>query len=665
MQYFLLKLIALLKGPLKPLLICMAIFGPLGSLDLYAQTDDGINIESIVQNIDNSWPKEYQNIDSLFSPFKNDSIALKKLVVKASDANALDVQSYALNKLGEIYRNVSVYDKALETHQKAEKLAQTANNIQLEVISLNMIGVVYRRMDIIKPALDYHKRALDIANTVKDPSSDLKHSIAVSQNSMGNIYLTLKQYDLAIEQFEKSLVIEKEAGNRLGLAINYQNLGYADEAKGLLDLALKNYKRSLNYNEQIDSEVGRVICYNSIGQVYIKQKKYRDAKVIIEEALKKALQLEDQFYIAYAYINLGWAQKEMQLNADAEANLKKGLAVAETYGFKTSLVDAHKHLSEFYKKKDDYSASLYHFEKAVELEKTIFTERNMQYVSDIIIQYENEAKNNQIIQLANENELVKSKLERNQTIFWFAILALAIVAGIMIAVSRNRQLSHEKQILTLEQDMLRSQMNPHFIFNSLNSIKLYIINNEKENAVYYLNKFSKFIRKILIASTEKEISLEDELDTMQLYMNIENIRFSNEIKFTVLVEPGINTSNLRVPSLILQPFLENALWHGLSSKSEDKQIELKVYQVEDDFITISITDNGIGRIASEKINHDKVLKRKSVGLAITKARLANFSKRFTTDYKMDILDLYDNQQNASGTKVVVHIPIRANTLKTA
>ena len=653
----------LLKESLRLFLMGMVFFGAV--IPLIAQNENDADFRLVLENIGRTWPKKYSDIDSLFFEFKNDSLILKELVIKSSKENALEVEIYALNKLGEIYRNKSLYDTALKTHQKAEKLAEEASDIEMTVISLNMIGVVYRRMDLIKPALDYHKRALDIANAVKNPSLDLQRSIAVSQNSMGNIYLTLKQYDLAIEQFEKSLVIENQAGNRLGLAINYHNLGYADEAKGLLDLALKNYKRSLDYNEQIDSEVGRVICYNSIGQIYIKQNKYNDAKVIIEQGLKKALQLGDQFYISFAYINLGWAQMELQMDDEAEVNLKKGLEVSETYKLKTSTVDAHTHLSDLYKKQKNYEKSLYHFEQAVDLEKTIFTERNMQYVSDIIIEYENEAKNNQIKQLASENELVKSKLQRNQIIFWSALLTLAIVAGIMIAINRNRQLSHEKQILTLEQDMLRSQMNPHFIFNSLNSIKLYIINNEKENAVYYLNKFSKFIRKILIASTEKEISLEDELDTMQLYLNIENIRFSNAIDFTIQIEPGINITTIKVPSLILQPFLENAIWHGLSSKKDDKQIELRVYKIDNDFISVSITDNGIGRRASEKINHDRVLKRKSVGLAITKARLANFSKGFTTDYRMDIEDLYDAQDNPMGTKVVVHIPTRSNNLKTA
>ena len=656
-MYFYRRITLLEKG-LRLFLMGMVFFGAVISLKAQNKTD--ADFKQVLEKMQGTWPKQYSEMDSLFSRFKNDSLVLKELINKSSKENAIEVEIYALNKLGEIYRNRSFYDKALKTHRRAEQLAEEANDVELKIISLNMIGVVYRRMDFIKPALDYHKKALDIAKSVENPSKELMLSIAVSQNSMGNLYLTLKQYDLAIEQFEKSLVIESQSGNKLGLAINYHNLGYADEAKGLLDLALANYKRSLEYNEQINSEVGRVICYNSIGQVYIKQKKFNDAMVIIEQGLKKALELDDQYYIAYAYINLGWVQNELQMNDLAEVHLLKGLEISEAFGLKTSMVDAHTHLSELYKKQKNYEKALHHFEQAVELEKTIFTDRNMQYVSDIIIQYENEAKNNEILQLANENELVKSKLQRNQTIFWAALLTLAIVAGTMIAINRNRQLSHEKQILTLEQDMLRSQMNPHFIFNSLNSIKLYIINNEKENAVYYLNKFSKFIRKILIASTEKEISLEDELDTMQLYMNIENIRFSNDINFEIKVEPGINISTIKVPSLILQPFLENSLWHGLSSKKEDKQIELRVYKVDNDFINISITDNGIGRKASEQINHGRVLKRKSVGLAITKARLYNFSKGFTSEYKMDIEDLYDADENPLGTKVVVHIPTRTN-----
>ena len=211
-------------------------------------------------------------------------------------------------------------------------------------------------------------------------------------------------------------------------------------------------------------------------------------------------------------------------------------------------------------------------------------------------------------------------------------------------------------MLTLEQSMLRSQMNPHFLFNSLNSIKLYIINNETKNAVHYLNKFSKLIRKILEASSLKEIPLEEELETVELYMNIENIRFSNAINFSINVEEGIDTHLIKIPSLILQPFLENALWHGLSSKEGDKSVQLDVSKGRSGFIEISISDNGVGREEAEKLKERKVLKRKSVGIDITKERLDNFSKDYQNSFDVEIVDLFDDSGKAAGTKVILYIP---------
>ncbi len=619
------------------------------------------DFSSKIKTITSKNPIDYKTIDSLFKNNKRDSIKMKLLAKKANAQKNLVTESYAINALGVIYRNISLYEKAIETHKKSKLLADKAGNIELQVISLNMIGVVYRRMDVVKPALDFHTQALDLAKSIKNRSAILNYNIAVSQNSMGNIYLALKQYNLALKQFKKSLAIEKAADNKLGLAINYNNIGFVEEANGNLEKALENYKISLDYNNEINSEIGRVICNNSIGEIYIQQGKLNEAKPILENALENALIIGDQFYIATSYINLGWVEKELKNYNDSEKNLKAALKIATEFKLKSSIVETKKHLSDLSIKQEKYKTALVLFKDAIALENTITSERNLQYVNDIVIEYENELKNKQIRALANENKAVKSKLERNKNIFWYSMLALTIIGIVLIALYRNNQLQQEKQILTLEQDMLRNQMNPHFIFNSLNSIKLYIINNEKENAVYYLNKFSKLIRKILVASTEKEISLEDELETMQLYMNIENIRFSNNIDFKINVDSDINTSNIKVPTLILQPFLENALWHGLSAKKKgDKKISLNVYKTSENYITISIEDNGIGRKQSARIKKDKLLKRKSVGINITKARLANFSKRFSNDYKINIEDLYENEK-ATGTKVIVNIPINKVT----
>ncbi|WP_296314717.1 tetratricopeptide repeat-containing sensor histidine kinase [Winogradskyella sp. UBA3174] len=618
-----------------------------------AQTTD---FEMALNSIQQNQPKNFIGIDSLFKPFERDSLKMKQLLETSKINTYNKGVSYALNALGVANRNISNYEKSIQLHKEAKTYADKANSDEFRIISLNMIGVAYRRMDIIKPALNFHAEALKIAYSIKNPNKTVSYNIAVSQNSIGNIYLALQQYDLALLQFNKSLKIEVKADNKLGLAINYHNIGYAEEAKGSLDAALNNYKKSLDYNNAIDSDIGRVICYNSIGAIYLKKEKYKEAAPIIKGALDKALKLGDQFYIASSYINLGQLQiKDNQLSL-AEKSLNKALKISESYNLNSSIAASSKLLSELNQKNKKFEVALDYYQKAVEIENTFLTEQNLQYVNDIVVTYENENKDNQIKDLALENEAARLLLERNKKILLYTSLALALLAIALFIMNRTKALKKEKQILMLEQDMLRSQMNPHFLFNSLNSIKLYIINNEKENAVYYLNKFSKLIRKILIASKEKETTLSDELETMKLYMNIENIRFSNEIDFNINVDEGVNTEITKVPSLILQPFLENALWHGLSSKSQNKRINLNVIKNETGFITVEIIDNGIGRFAARKISNGKKLKRKSVGIEITKARLANFSQGFPNSYSLEIEDLYE-ANNATGTKIILQIPV--------
>ncbi|WP_243398962.1 tetratricopeptide repeat-containing sensor histidine kinase [Hanstruepera neustonica] len=588
---------------------------------------------------------------------KRDTLKMSYLVHKSAKSGYKTGECYALNALGTFFRNISHYDDAITMHTRALRLARELEDVEMEVLSLNMLGVVYRRMDAIRSALDYHKEALDLAETQSPPSLEIERSIAVSQNSMGNIYLALKQYDLALEQFQKSLKIETRLDNRLGLAINNHNIGYAKEKQGLIDEALQYYQQSLVYNNEINSDIGRVICFNSIGKIYIVQEDYEAALPIINQALEKALKVNDQYYIASSYLNLGLIQLRKNNLEAAKTSLEKALTISEEYNLKTSKIEAYNYLSELFEKTGDLETALAYYKDHIKLEETVSNERNLQYVNDLIIKYESEKKNNQIKELASENEIVKLKLAQNRRTLILSLLGGVLIAIILFVLYRQRQLRNEKRIITLEQEMLRNQMNPHFIFNSLNSIKLYIINNEKENAVYYLNKFSKLIRKILVASTEKEISLEDELETMALYMNIENIRFSNEIEYQVDVAPEINSSIIKVPSLILQPFLENAIWHGLSTKPNNKKIHLSIERKDLNHVSISITDNGIGRDASQKIKNDKKLKRQSVGIDITKARLENFSKSFNDDYGLEIIDLYEDGR-PSGTTVVLKIPTK-------
>jgi len=601
-------------------------------------------------------PVIYSEIDIVLRPYRSDTILMRSFANLSAKKNYFPGQSYALNQLGTKYRNTSQYSAAIMLHKEALDVATKANNLELKVFSLNMLSVVYRRMDAIKTALDYAQEALELAETVENPSEGLKRSINVSLNGIGNIYQTLKQYTVAIETFKKSLSFEEKLNNKLGLAINNQNIGECYEELGQLNLALNYFRKSLAFNEEIDNNMGRVICNNSIAQVYIKQKKLQPALRILESTLKQSIALGDKYFTSSVYINLGWVLMELEQFEASEKNLLEGIRLAVKHNLNGSQATGYKLLSDLFAKQEDFAKSLEYYKKAKTIDEVLMNETNVRYVNDILFKYDTEKKNNQIQALARENELVRLKLRKNENTFLVSTLLLALLALILYILYRQYQLKNEKKLLTLEQSMLRSQMNPHFLFNSLNSIKLYIINNEKKNAVYYLNKFSKLVRKILEASSLKEISLSEELETIELYMNIENIRFSNEIKFKIEIEEGIDTELIKIPSLILQPFLENAIWHGLSSKEGDKSIWIEVKKENDYFTAISIYDNGIGRAAAEVIKENKVLKRKSIGIDITKERLANFSKDYENSFDFKMVDLFDDNNNPNGTKVTIHIP---------
>lgn len=575
---------------------------------------------------------------------------------RAVEKGYLDGQSYAYNQIGRKYRNISQFKKALEFHKKALEIAIEASNIEFRVYSLNMLSVIYRRTDAIKLALDYNQEALELAESVEIPTEGIKRGINVSLNGIGNIYKKLEQYDLAIAKFSQSLQLEEELGNILGLAINHQNIGECYEAQDKLELALQSFQTSMGYNKKANSEKGKIICGYSIAHVYVYQDKALEALHILEPILKASERLGDMAITSAVEITLGWTFMTLNRYPDSKTHLLKGLEISQEYNLPEEETDATKLLSELSEKQGDYKKSMELYKRAKGLEKSISNNLNRRYVNDIILRYETEKRTSQIKALEQENEIVRLELRKNRTTLLIAGLGLALLAGILYILYKQYQLKNEKKVLTLEQSMLRSQMNPHFLFNSLNSIKLYIINNEKKNAVHYLNKFSKLVRKILEASSLKEISLAEELETVELYMNIENIRFSNEINFEVIVSDNIDIHTVKIPSLILQPFLENAIWHGLSSKDGNKNITLHISKENQWFTKISITDNGVGRGMAEEIKESKVLKRKSVGIDITKERLANFSKDYQNSFEVEIVDLFDDNKNPSGTKVILHIP---------
>ena len=210
---------------------------------------------------------------------------------------------------------------------------------------------------------------------------------------------------------------------------------------------------------------------------------------------------------------------------------------------------------------------------------------------------------------------------------------------------------------------LRGQMNPHFIFNSLNSIQHFITNRDKTEAINYLSKFSKLIRKILENSRENTVSLSNELQLLELYIQLEQLRFSNKFEYQIVVDEKIDIENTEIPPLLIQPYIENAILHGLINKNGEGDLYLSL-EKNNGLIICKIEDNGIGRAKAQEIEQGKVSRHKSLGITVTEERISGLFALL--DYKMEVVieDLYKTKQPSeetpqpAGTRVTISIPVK-------
>lgn len=240
--------------------------------------------------------------------------------------------------------------------------------------------------------------------------------------------------------------------------------------------------------------------------------------------------------------------------------------------------------------------------------------------------------------------------------WWFLLASVVII--IFIAYKINRFLvGQEKEkgklirkINEAEMKMLRSQMNPHFMFNSLNSINSFIIQQKSVEASGYLTTFSKLMRNILDNSRHESISLEKEIATLNLYLELESVRLENKFDFQIIYDKDLEIESIKVPPLIIQPFVENAIWHGLHNKKTTGNLVIAISSLDDEKIIITISDDGIGRAASALLKKEEK-KHKSYGIEITRNRL----KLINANNNFEIIDLFDHNQQPIGTKVKLEI----------
>lgn len=222
---------------------------------------------------------------------------------------------------------------------------------------------------------------------------------------------------------------------------------------------------------------------------------------------------------------------------------------------------------------------------------------------------------------------------------------------------RQLELSFEQKLAETEMTALRAQMNPHFIFNCLNSIKLYATENDTAKASDYLTRFSRLIRLVLENSRSEHVTLRNELDALQLYLEMEAMRFKRKLRFSIDVADTIDAEFVEIPPLLLQPYVENAIWHGLMHKLEGGNVAVRVEQPDDNRLRIFITDDGIGRTKAAELKSKSATPKKSLGMNVTGERIALINQLYKTHAEVQIKDLIDAEGHPAGTEVMLDIPI--------
>lgn len=253
--------------------------------------------------------------------------------------------------------------------------------------------------------------------------------------------------------------------------------------------------------------------------------------------------------------------------------------------------------------------------------------------------------------------------------WWFRISIAAIIAFLAYWLYRYRvsqvkkkqklKSDYEKKLANVEMSALLAQMNPHFLFNSLNSIDSYIIRNESKKASEYLNNFARLMRLILQNSRSNYISLKDELDALDLYLQMESLRFKDKFSYSIAVDKDVDVNSIVIPPMLIQPYVENAIWHGLMHKAngEAGKVELRLSK-EGDELLCEIQDNGIGRKKAAELKAQKQTNHKrSMGMQITQDRIEIINKLYNINASVHIYDVEDEKGQPGGTKVKLTIPV--------
>jgi two-component system LytT family sensor kinase len=536
------------------------------------------------------------------------------------------------NCIGNYYYSKAENDKAISYYVKALKLAESSNDIDNIIISKSNLANIYGRHDNLPKAI---KLLTECDRLLLQKGDTISRNRAAILTNLATCYSSNKQHDTAIHYYNQVYQICTSANIGFGIALSLQNLG-------------SEYLQLKNYTSAIDYLTKALIPINDNKMDFLKANNYR--------------------YLGESYIGINNTVEGINY-------LKKAETVAKTTGDNEALTATFLSLYKVFASKKDYKNAYQYALNYYTIKDSLFSVEKDKTIAEISTKYETEKKEATINALSQEKKISDLNAKRKNILLFSVIggaIALSLVGYFLFIRYKTQQqnkllkqqlqeteklLDAEKKVADSELKALKSQMNPHFIFNALNSIQEQFMYGDKLVANEQMGNFTYLTRQILNVSGKKKIPLSTELEILNKYLALEKLRFKNDFSFSIHCADNVEEDYIQIPPMILQPFAENSLKHGLLHKEGHKNLTIEfALSSAEDFLIVTLQDNGIGRKAAESIKAKNENTHESFSTQSILQRLNLLSSNNKTDLVIydDLLGL---DGTIEGTKVVIKIPL--------
>ncbi|WP_162846388.1 tetratricopeptide repeat-containing sensor histidine kinase [Flavobacterium dankookense] len=543
------------------------------------------------------------------------------------------------------------YKKAKQTIEKAihlfENLVENEPDNKRNKIGLARayasFGVISSEENNYGLALENYQKSLQLYVKLNE-----KVGISKAYNNIGIVYKSERNNKKALEYLKKAAKIQEEIGEQT-LPVTFTNIGVIYFEKNDLKNALIYYSKAKKIFETIENKRGNALLLNYLGDFYKTENKITEAIENYNASIAMSESIANKFVASLALYNLGQLHYEQKQVEKALPYAEKSLQYAKEIGVLDQTFHSEKLLSEIHEIKGNDKLSLQHYKAYIQARDSIINLENNKKFLRAEMNFEYQMKESVLMEKSKQNKLIT----------FFSIIGGLLLIGLVFVIFNRRQvkrrLTLQKEVAEYEQKALHLQMNPHFVFNCLGSISSFIVQNGTDQALKYLSKFSKLMRLTLEYSKGSIIPIDKEIESLQNYLELEQLRFHNKFVFKISSSDSVEF-NMGLPPLLIQPFVENAILHGLVPKESNGKIEVS-FVVKENQLVCTITDDGIGISKSKEIKQNSMQAHQSMALEITKKRLEIMEATISKSAQIEIKEIEENN-NIKGTRVTLKLPIQ-------